>query len=245
MHLKILTYNIHKGIGGIDRRYRLERIVEVLAHYAPDFALLQEVDDGVPRSRGDRQVERLAAELDYPHFVYQRNVKLRRGGYGNAILSRHPLHDAVDLDLTVRPKKRRRAQIARAMLHQRGHQRSVLVVNTHLGLAGFERRIQLRRLLAHQAITSLHRDTPCLVGGDFNDVWGGIGRRIMQPAGFLSATGLVRTFPARAPLRALDSLYVRGEVRIDHGYAGRIELAREASDHLPLVAEIDVPVHEG
>lgn len=245
MHLKILTYNIHKGIGGIDRRYRLERIVQVIAHYSPDFALLQEVDDGVPRSRGDCQVERLASELDYPHFAFQRNVKLRHGTYGNALLSRHPLDQVEDLDLTVRPKKRRQALIARAVLHQRGHQRSLVVVNTHLGLAGFERRIQLRRLLAHPTLAHMHRDTPCLIGGDFNDVWSGIGRRIMQPAGFVSATGLVRTFPARAPLRALDSLYCRGEVSIHHGYAGRIELAREASDHLPLVAEIDLPLHEG
>ena len=242
MRLKLLTYNIHKGIGGIDRRYRLDRIAQVIGHYDPDIVLLQEVDDGVPRSRGDCQVDKLADELGFIDTIYQRNVKLRKGVYGNAMLSRFSIHDSEDVELTVRPKKRRRAQIARIHVSERGHQRTLVIANLHLGLAGFERRIQLRRLLQESSIARTHHDTPCVIGGDFNDVWAAIGKRIMVPAGFASATGLQRTFPARAPLRPLDNIYYRGDCQVHHAYAGRIELAREASDHLPLVAELDVKV---
>ena len=45
--IRVLTYNIHKAIGGVDRRYRPERIIETIGHYQPDIVLLQEVDDGV------------------------------------------------------------------------------------------------------------------------------------------------------------------------------------------------------
>lgn len=242
MRLKVLTYNIHKGIGGIDRRYRLERIIEVIAHYDPDIALLQEVDDGVPRSRGDCQVDKLRDELQFKASAFQRNVHLRHGAYGNAVLSRFAIQEAEDVELTVRPKKRRRAQVVRIPLEVDCHQRTLVAVNLHLGLAGFERRIQLRRLLDKSAISRIHHDTPCVIGGDFNDVWGRIGRRIMEPAGFSSATGLQRTFPARAPLRPLDHIYLRGACAAEHGYAGRIDLARRASDHLPLIAEITVDV---
>jgi endonuclease/exonuclease/phosphatase family metal-dependent hydrolase len=48
MLLKVLTYNIHRAIG-VDRRFRPSRIVEILAHHDADIALLQEVDEGVPR----------------------------------------------------------------------------------------------------------------------------------------------------------------------------------------------------
>ncbi len=41
MHLRLMTYNIHKGIGGVDRRYRLERIIETLALLELDIVLLQ------------------------------------------------------------------------------------------------------------------------------------------------------------------------------------------------------------
>ncbi len=33
--MRLLSYNIHKGVGGRDRRYRIERIVEVVAAEAP------------------------------------------------------------------------------------------------------------------------------------------------------------------------------------------------------------------
>lgn len=240
MRLKVLTYNIHKGIGGVDRKYRLSRIVDVIRHYQPDVALLQEVDDGVPRSRKDCQAEALAQELEFKHAHFQRNVTLRQGAYGNAILSRFPIHDPLDLELIVPPKKRRRAQIGRLRLEHEGHHRTLVIVNLHLGLAGFERRIQLNRLLRDSAIHRMHHDTPCLIGGDFNDFWGTIGNRIMKPLGFHSATGNQRTFPAMTPLRPLDAIYHRGDCTAYRSYTGRIQLAREASDHLPLIAEFEV-----
>lgn len=40
MHLRVLSYNIHKGIGGLDRRYRPDRVQDVLEHYAADIVLL-------------------------------------------------------------------------------------------------------------------------------------------------------------------------------------------------------------
>ncbi|MGO9920141.1 MAG: endonuclease/exonuclease/phosphatase family protein, partial [Isosphaeraceae bacterium] len=62
--MRLLSYNIHKGIGGRDRRYSLERIVQVVAHENPDLVCLQEVDRHVARSRHDDQPHRLAAALE-------------------------------------------------------------------------------------------------------------------------------------------------------------------------------------
>lgn len=242
MLLKLVTYNIHKGIGGIDRKYRLDRVVEVLNHYKPDIALLQEVDYGVPRSRSECQAEALGDALGLGHVLYQANVRLRRGHYGNAILSRFALEQQTDIELTVRPKKRRRALVAHAIVRAEGHSRTIVVANLHLGLADFERRIQLRRLLAHDVLVRHHASTPVVVGGDFNDVWGRLGLKLMHPGGFHSATGYVRTFPARLPLRPLDAIYVRGDISVERAFAGHTATCREASDHLPLIAHLNVPV---
>src|SRR5690606_30433248 len=35
MDLKILSWNIHKGIGGLDRRYDLNRVARVISELAP------------------------------------------------------------------------------------------------------------------------------------------------------------------------------------------------------------------
>ena len=37
MQFRIITYNIHKGIGGVDRRYRPERIITTLHRYNADI----------------------------------------------------------------------------------------------------------------------------------------------------------------------------------------------------------------
>ncbi len=233
----MLTYNIHKGIGGVDRRYRPERIIEAISHCQPDIVLLQEVDDGVPRSRGHRQVDMFAEALDLPHRAYQRNVHLRRGHYGNAILCRFPLHDVRNLELTVPLKKRRRGLIAHCRLHVEGHSRTVVIANFHLGLAGYERTIQLRRFLNSEVLKHVHKHTPVIAGGDFNDVWGTLGRRLMIPAEFRAASHRIKTFPAFMPIRTLDHVFYRGDIDLDHSFASHTENARQASDHLPMVAD--------
>jgi endonuclease/exonuclease/phosphatase family metal-dependent hydrolase len=50
----------------------------------------------------------------------------------------------------------------------------------------------------------------------------------------------LRTFPAWGPVRALDSMYVRGDMHIVDVRTPRLALARIASDHLPLVADVRV-----
>lgn len=237
MHLRLVTYNIHKGIGGRDRRYQPERIIETLIHLQPDVVFLQEVDEDVPRSRHDMQAELLAGGLGLSHFAFQRNVTLKKGWYGNAVLSRFPLSDIESFDLTVRFKKRRQALLARCKVPVGDHVRSLLLANLHLGLAGPERVFQLRKLLKHHLLGDAHRETPIVVGGDFNDVWGSLGRRVLEPAGFSLAGGMMRTFPAILPMRPLDRVYYRGPLEVHHTFACRTKLAHQASDHLPVVAE--------
>jgi endonuclease/exonuclease/phosphatase family metal-dependent hydrolase len=242
MRFRLLTWNIHKGIGGIDRRYRLDRVIDTLAHYAPDIVHLQEVTDGVPRTGRDRQAELIADALGLHHRAYQPNVCLSEGTYGNAILSRYPLHDVHDVDLKIPLKKQRRAQIARCRLRlEDKHSRTLILVNVHLGLAEFERRIQLRRVLACEALKHAHRDTPLIVAGDINDVLGRAGWQTMQPNGFRNGCAAFNTFPAFLPVRALDQIHFRGDLTLMDSAVATVPLASRASDHLPLIADFVAP----
>jgi endonuclease/exonuclease/phosphatase family metal-dependent hydrolase len=244
MKLRILTWNIHKCIGGIDRRYDPQRTIETLAHFAPDVALLQEVDAGVKRSNGDRQAELLAEAIGMHHHAWYPNVDVRGGGnYGNAILSRFPLDEVRNIDLSVRFKKKRSVLHAIARMHHDGHTRTMHLYNMHLGLAQYERRIQLGSFLDSHPFQGLHHDTPVVVGGDLNDVWGNLGT-LLAPAGFRGIERKPpRTFPAWGPLRALDSIYVRGSVRLHDLCRGETELCKRASDHRPLIADLVLVEH--
>ena len=237
--IRILTWNIHKGIGGVDRRYDLGRTIVTIRHYQPDIAFLQEVDHGVPRSKFDRQAELLSASLELEHQAFQSNVRLKRGSYGNAILSRFPFQSDWNVSLKVPLKKNRRAIVAKLQIPLADGHRTLIVGNTHLGLAGYERKQQLRMLLAADPLCHAHHDTPIILGGDMNDVYHSLDANLFR-SGFHSATRNAKTFPAFMPVRGLDRLYYRGAVQLDHAFVGQLALAREASDHLPVVADFEL-----
>ncbi len=238
MEIRVLSWNIHKGIGGADRRYRLDRVVDVIQKIDPDVALLQEVSEGWPRTHFEVQIDELREALHMPHVAFGPEHRFKKGGYGNAIMSRWALHDPHHIDLTVGWRKKRGALQVRTIVKRAGHQRTVVLNNLHLGLAGSERGEQLRRFLSCEPFAGVAAHTPLIVGGDLNDVWGSLGPKFMAPAGFQRAGGLENTFPAYMPVRPLDGIFVRGDVDVEESgpYSG--PLGKAASDHLPLVANL-------
>lgn len=240
MRFRLMTYNIHKGIGGLDRRYRPERIIETLTLCKPDIVLLQEIADGVPRCRHHRQVHLLGEALGFRHRTFQPNARLHTGHYGNAILSRFPLSDIHDIELTVPLKKRRRALSARCHIRNDQHSYSLLLFNFHLGLAAFERTIQVRRFLSSYALNHTRHSTAVVAAGDFNDMWETLGKRLLESAGFSLASGRLKTFPSFRPVRPLDQIYFRGNLRVLNCFQFQSTTAKRASDHLPVVADFQI-----
>jgi endonuclease/exonuclease/phosphatase family metal-dependent hydrolase len=110
----------------------------------------------------------------------------------------------------------------------------------HLGVSPRERALQADRLFE---LCSAARADVYLLLGDFNE-WHGFGaveRRLRER--FASGPRLA-TFPAPSPMLGLDRVWVRPraclvETRVDTSRA-----ARRASDHLPLVATIDLAARE-
>ncbi len=238
MKLRTLSYNIHKCIGGVDRKYDPNRIVEVIHKLDVDVAMLQEVDSGVPRSNHDNQVDLLADALGLRYRTWFPNVDVRGGGeYGNAILSRYPIIESTNIDLSIRFKKKRSVLHGVIRVRHDEIDRTVHLYNMHLGLARFERRIQLRKFVDSHPFATLHHDTPVVVGGDLNDVYGRLGE-LLRPSGFRGVDKRPLTFPAWGPMRALDAIFVRGSVDFLGLSRCESELARRASDHRPLVADV-------
>ncbi len=245
MKLRVVSYNIHKCIGAVDRRYRPERIVETIAHYEPDIVLMQEVDNGAKRSLRHSQVEVLAEMLGMPHHSWYPNVKVRGGGHhGNAILSRFPLLDSHNIDITTPPKKKRSVIYGRqripVQVSGESHTKTLHIFNMHLGLSQIERKVQLRKFLEAHPFRGIHEDTAVIVGGDLNDVYGNLGGKLLSPAGFRTVKKLKATFPSYAPVRTLDGLYVRGDITLHTLDRSRLKIAKQASDHLPLIADLEI-----
>ena len=245
LSLRVISWNVHKCVGGLDRRYDPARIASVLAPHNPDIVLLQEVAQNGRWYQHERQVDVLGDALQLPHRSYFVNVKFgpRRGEYGNAILSRLPITATENIDLTVLGKKPRSVLHAEFRATLPKGARTLHAFNLHLGLGERERREQLRMLLASQRLSKIHHETPIVVAGDFNDVLGNLGKRLLVPAGFRGPRQAPRTFPAWAPVRALDSLFVRGDCELLSLQRARNRGSRTASDHLALIAELAIAAH--
>src|SRR4051794_36305470 len=205
--MKLLTYNIHKGVG-TDRRYRLERIVTVIKAEGPDLICVQEVDRNVRRSRRDDQPALLVDKLGAAFSLYQLNVPRGEGGYGNLLLSRWPLRETRQISLNYKRRVPRGVQLvvvetAEGPLH---------LVHIHFGLSGRERRWQAAQLLEHPAFQAAAH-LPTLIAGDANDWRNILSKYHFIPRGFRQATAPTRryrTFPAFLPLASIDKIFYRG-----------------------------------
>ena len=247
MRLRVLSYNIHRAIG-VDRRFLPERVASIIGYYNPDVAMLQEVDEGAPRSRELDLARELARALDFQHFAIGHNVRLRKGRYGNATLSRWPILRERNIDLTIGFMRRRGCQHTRiAVRTPAGGTRRLEVFNLHLGLSARERERQMALLVRSREFAALPYGVPTVIAGDFND-W----RSLLRPLfvdmlGFRSATGgndarerAISTFPSFFPQGALDRVYYRGPLRLVSARRCRLALSRVASDHLPVIVDFEL-----
>lgn len=110
------------------------------------------------------------------------------------------------------------------------------MIATHLGLRPAERREQVRRLLSLCDIKG--RDL-VLLAGDLNE-WFLWGRPLRMLHRIFPDTPHRRTWPAHAPLFALDRVWVHPRRALRRLAVHRSALTRVASDHLPLSAEIEM-----
>ncbi len=233
--MRLLTYNIHKGIGGRDHRYSLDRIIEVIEDQNPDVICLQEVDRNVRRSRFDNQPRLLADHFHAAGKLFQFNVKLKSGGYGNLLLTRWPILRHHQISLRYKWKKRRGAQTAvldtpEGELH---------VVNWHLGLSEKERHWQVQHLLGHRLFRG-ESELPTLIAGDTNDWRDTLKDGSFHKDGFEHVTHPVsrfRSFPAYMAVGSLDKAFLRGQIAVKHAHVIRSAGTKIASDHLPLVVD--------
>jgi endonuclease/exonuclease/phosphatase family metal-dependent hydrolase len=240
--VRVATYNIHKGVQGLGPRRRLEihNLGHAVEQFDADIVCLQEV-----RKLHRREARHFAQWPDLPQAdflappgyeaVYRTNAFTRHGEHGNAMLSRWPVVAHQHEDMSDHRFEQR------GLLHcvVQMHGQAVHVVVVHLGLIRASRVRQLAQLTSFIDREVPH-DAPVLVAGDFND-WGTVVPRALAGAGFRAITSAsFPTFPSRLPLVQLDCVFARGLIPVGLQVPqGRIWW--RMSDHLPLIAEFDLP----
>ena len=238
--LRVLTYNIHKGADARAQKSGLRALRQAVHNLSCDLAFLQEVVGAhwrTEREREEHQAHFLAGAR-WPYVVYGRTRTRRGGHHGNAILSRTPVLQYSDVDVSTNPFERRR--LIHSILAWPSPGRRLHAICVHFGLLERGRRRQLSSLcdLIQERVPD---GEPLIVAGDFND-WRRSASKTLKACGLVEAHesvsgGPALTFPARFPLLTLDRIYVRG-LAIEGVERPSGAEWRGLSDHAPLVARL-------
>lgn len=226
--LRVVTYNIHACIGR-DKRFDPQRIIDVIRRLDADLIALQEVEHHLVDD--DDLLQFIAAETGYQAYA---GPTMKRGSrnYGNAILSRLPVTSMLTRDLSVAGHEPRGLIELKLTINNQ----SVLLLATHLGLRPAERRWQTQQILA---LLELQQSDVTILLGDLNE-WFLWGRPLRWLNRFFDKAPHIPTFPAHFPVFSLDRIWLRPTQIQQSVYAFNKAPALMASDHLPLVVDLNL-----
>jgi len=236
--LRVLTYNVRRCLGA-DGRLSPERIAAVIAACRPDVVALQELDVGRARSGGIDQAAAIAGHLGMRSHFHPA-MRVSEELYGDAILTALPSRLVRAGSLPGRDGCEPRGALWAAVT---AGDAEVQVITTHLGLDRRERRAQGEALLGPDFLGDPACRDPVVLLGDFNALPGsGVHRRLAArlPDAQGARAWTRPTFPARLPLLRIDHVFVSRGVAVRGVRTLGGALARVASDHLPLVADLDL-----
>lgn len=224
--MKVMTYNVH-SCKDINKNNTLSRIAELIKKERPSIVGLNEIENRSPRTWFVNQPKKLAKARDML-FAYGPTLRLGRiGFFGNAVLSRYPIHAAENIRL---PGNREPRKCLRTVL--RTPRGNITVLSTHLGLNDAERDKQIQKLL--EIIQAEKK--PLILMGDFNCKAQQLNPllKILTDSGALF--GSIPTYSSVNPTARIDYILVS-----KHFTCQNLTIPQtQASDHFPVLAELEL-----
>ena len=245
--IKVLSYNIHKGFAAGSFKFTLAKIKEAILNLGVDIVFLQEVQgEHAAKSKkysdwpNESQFEYLADQT-WSHYAYGKNAVYFDGHHGNAILSKYPIIEWENIDVSTNAIEKRGLLYAKLLIPDINQ--SMHCVCLHLNLFRKGRTAQLEKL-CEMIRKKVPAHEKLIVAGDFND-WSKKAGAILNHE--LSLTEVfkilhgkyAKTYPSSAPLLSLDRIYFRFFAPLE---AKRIQRRAwgNLSDHLPIYAALSL-----
>ncbi|MDJ0821394.1 MAG: endonuclease/exonuclease/phosphatase family protein [Paracoccaceae bacterium] len=225
--LRLASYNIRKCVG-TDRRRDPDRVLEVVAGLGADVVALQEADLRLGARRSALDPERIEMRTGL-RAVPMRHNDVSLGWHGNAVLLAPGIEaeEIAPLDLPgLEPRGALRIDLWRGP-------EALRLVAVHLGLRRRDRR---RQMFAIRTALKALPEKPTAIAGDFNE-WS-LNRGMEPLDGAFDVHSPSASYHARWPVAPLDRIATSTELALQNAGVGETRLAKRASDHLPLWADI-------
>lgn len=230
---RICTYNIHSS-KGMDGKYNVGRIRDIIYEIDPDIIGLQEV---YLSTLNDSIV------ADNPSYEFTFIPTLERNGklFGNALITKHPILQKEEIKLD------------HSSLHEEVEKRTVIYAKIQLGgldtalnvfVSHVDTKRKFRNLQGEKLIHEIHRVVDlkkenCLVLMDFNE-WFFSSSLLRKMRSLFPCEISFRSFPTLFPVFKLDRIWCTTNIKIEESGIYKTEKSKLASDHFPLFADIKI-----
>ncbi len=240
---RVLTYNVHRWLG-TDRQIAPGRIADVIAACEPDVVALQEVRAGRSNGGAVDQAAAVAARLGM-ELHFQPTIRIFGEQFGIAVLTRHPSRVVRSSRLPTLSSSHAIEKRSALWVSVEIGGQTLQVINAHLSLRSRERLHQAEALVGSEWMGHADCGDPAVLLGDFNAPPHSRSYRLFasrfRDAQLSNPSGEPQaTFHTRAPVLRLDHVFVTPSVQVIAAAPVRTPLARVASDHFPLLAELRV-----
>ena len=215
----VATFNV-RHCEGLDGAVDVGRVAATMRETGAHLIALQELDRGLPRSGRVDQPAALAEATGF-HVTFHPTLHRRLGDYGIGLACT----DEIEVSFEQLPRVA--DEEPRGLLRARW--KGVSVLATHLSRDAEARARQIETL----ARAAADAPPPVLLVGDLNAEIPALGPLV--DAG-LRPCGPAPTLPARRPRRQIDHVLVSDDVKV----TSFSTLSSDASDHRPLVADIEL-----
>ena len=232
--VSVLTYNIYHGEDA-NGDSNLDAVAQVINSLEPDLVALQEVDNKTTRAKGLDLTAELSRRTGM-QGIFGKAMDYAGGGYGEAVLCRHPVFQTRNNPLPHLPKAEPRAALEIHVQLPTGEK--VVFVGTHFD----HLQDQSSRMMQAGRINELYADCnlPVVLAGDLNAVPGSdpinlLGRQWAS----VQQTNPQPTFPSVNPSRKIDYIMFKPEHRW-RVLSSRVIDEKVASDHCPFFAVLEL-----
>lgn len=234
VRVTVLTYNIYHGEdanGGSN----LDAVAGIINSLQPDLVAFQEVDNKTGRAKGLDLTAELS-ERTGMKGIFGKAMDYDGGGYGEAVLSRHPVIETRNNPLPHTPKAEPRTALEIRIELPGGVK--MAFVGTHFD----HLRDQSNRMMQTERIMELYEnyDLPIVLAGDLNATPGSDPINLLSRQWSDSAKDNPQpTFPSKKPARRIDYIMYKPK---DRWKVVEVRVIDEkvASDHCPALAVLEL-----
>lgn len=223
--LKLMSYNIHRGIGR-NGRLDLNAVADVINASNATIIALQEVERHSIRTVFQDQIKQLSVKTEM-NYAYGKSINVLNGEYGNGILSRYPIEEYKAYEL---PSFSERRTVLRAVINVEGLK--VAIYNTHLGLNESERKEQIDYIIQMTSEEKLEY----VLMGDMNSSVDKLGNLVqnLRDCAQGREKAVQSTFVEKGVQERIDYIFVSPKIEVEDYDV----VSSEASDHYPVVSDV-------